>query len=59
MALLLYTDPDPRALDFCQSVGKLSDRNLGSLIWMGTGIKMSLSVEGGCSCSVDSVDRKL
>ena len=43
LALLLYTHPAPRALDSCQSVGKLSDREHSSLIWMETGTKKGLA----------------
>ena len=59
LALLLYTHPDPRALDSCQSVGMLSDRKHSSLILMETGIKKGLSAGGRVSCSVYSVEKKL
>ena len=61
LALLLYTHPDHRALDSCQSVGKLSYRKHSSIICMGTGIgiKKGLSAGGRVSCSVYSVERKL
>ena len=52
LALLLYTHPAPRALDSCQSVGKLSDREHSSLIWMETGTKKGLSAEGRVSCII-------
>ena len=52
LALLLYKQPDPRALDSCQSVGKLSDRKHSSLIWMETGIKKGLSAGGRVSCII-------
>ena len=52
LLLLLYTQPDHRALDSCQSAGKLSDRKHCSLIWMETGIKKGLSTGGRLSCSV-------
>ena len=39
LALLLYSHPDHRALDSCQSMGKLSDRKHSTLIWMEIGIK--------------------
>ena len=59
MALLLYTHPDLRALDSCQSVGKLPDRKHSSIIWMETGIRKGLSAGGRVSCSVYSVEIKL
>ena len=59
LALLLYTQPDHRALDSCQSAGKLSERKHSSLIWMETGIKKGLSAGRRVSCSVYSVERKL
>ena len=46
LALLLYTHPDHRALDYCQSAGKLSEKKHSSLIWIETGIKKGLSAGG-------------
>ena len=53
LALLLYTHRDPRVLDSCHSVGKLSDRKYICLIWMDIGIKKGLSAGGRVRCSVE------